>query len=400
MNILIVSLAWSLEMTGPNIRVFSFAKYLSKFGKKVKVTFINDQYNKSFQGFEVLGVPCLSFFPRDKIERIVGLTFILTLFTEIFYSIKIFHLIKQYKPQVVLVEETHSLATPLLITLRFLCKLFKINTQIVLDKHNIILHLISSFKSKWKRSMIVEIGKILTYFLEKIGSKIPDKIIVVSDVDKKLISKLYGRKEKIFVVQNGVDLEKFKPDNKCGIVLRNKLKLSKKKIILFLGGLNYLPNLDAVEFFIENILPKIKEKIPNITFVVVGKCPEKIRKKYGKDSSVLFTGFVKDEVPYINMADVCVAPLRMGGGTRIKVLSYMACSKVVIATPKAIEGLNLNIGNEILVADLKEFADTLISFFKYDTKKINEIAYNARKKVEIMYSWEELTKKLLKILCS
>jgi len=385
-DVIIASLAWNDEMTGPNIRVFSIAKYLTRKGKKIKVTLINYQRSKIVNGYEILGISCLPLLSSEKIKRIKGLTFIATLFAEIFYSLGIFRLIKKLEPKILLVEETHSLATPLLISLKFLFKLYKSHTSIVLDKHNIIYELLHHFP-------IPQILNLVIFHIEKLGVMISEKVIVVSETDKKLIKKLYKREKNVFVIPNGVDLEKFKPNKMEGLNLKKELGLLNKKIILSLGGLNYLPNLDGVEVFIDKILPTIREKTPDVVFVIVGECPNAILKKYKKIHSVIFTGFVKNEVPYINAADVCIAPLRMGGGTRLKILSCMACGKVVISTPKGAEGLEVEDHKDIIITELENFSDTII-YLLNNPRIRNKISYNARRKVSLMYSWEDLTKKL------
>jgi glycosyltransferase involved in cell wall biosynthesis len=393
-DILITPLAWDDEMTGPNIRVFSIAKYLARMGKKTIVTLINYQQSKMVNGYKILGISCLPLFSSEKIKKIKGLTFVTTLFAEISYSLHVCRLIKRFKPKILLVEETHALATPLLIGLKFFCKLYGRQVTIVLDKHNVIYDLVCGFRNLYYNKNLLILGSIpLIYFLEKLEVMLPEKIIVVSKTDEKLINKLYKRKKDVFVIPNGVDLEKFKPNKKEGLNLKRERGLLNKKIILFLGGLNYLPNFDAVEVFVNKILPRIKEKIPNVMFVVVGKCPIKIFKKYEKNRSVIFTDFVKNEVPYINSADICVAPLRTGGGTRLKILSYMACGKVVVSTPKGAEGLEVENYKDIIIAKLEEFSDIITCLLKNSAIR-NKIGHNARRKVSLMYSWEGLTKKL------
>lgn len=392
-DILIVSLAWDYEMTGPNIRTFSLAKYIAKQGKKVKVTMINNRESKIIDKYEILGLFSLHFFCFERIKEIKGLTSVATLIAEIPYSIQIFHLIKKYKPRIILIEETQS-ATPLLIGLKLLCKLYRIRPQIFLDKHNVLYHLISSFSNEQKNN-IQTVVKSLNRLLERIGILLSDKIITVSEIDKELIKKLYETKKDIFIIPNGVDLEKFKPNDKEGKIVKKRLGLLNKKIVLFLGGLNYLPNLDATKVFINKILPNVKKKIPNCVFLVVGRCPKEIYEKYKNDSSIIFTGFVEDEVPYINAADICVAPLRMGSGTRIKILSYMACGKPVISTYKGAEGLKLEDRKDIIISEISDFADSINYIFN-NPYVMKSISRNGRNKVRNLYSWDIVTRNLLK----
>jgi glycosyltransferase involved in cell wall biosynthesis len=285
-----------------------------------------------------------------------------------------------------LVEETHSLATPLLIGLKILCKFYKKSILIVLDKHNIIYELFRHFP-------VPRILNLLIFFLEKLGIMISEKVIVVSETDKKLVEKLYKRGRNVLVIPNGVDLEKFRPNETEGLNTKRKLGLLNKKIILFLGGLNYLPNLDGIEVFINKILPIIREKIPNVVFVIVGECPNTIFRKYRKNYSIIFTGFVKNEVPYINAADICVAPLRIGSGTRLKILSYMACGKAVVSTPKGAEGLEVENHKDIIITELEKFSSAIIYLLNNPVIR-NKIGYNALRKVSSIYSWEDLAEKM------
>jgi glycosyltransferase involved in cell wall biosynthesis len=139
-------------------------------------------------------------------------------------------------------------------------------------------------------------------------------------------------------------------------------------------------------------MTRILQVRDDIFFVVVGHTsPDVVLKK---DSNTLFTGYVKNEIPYINMADVCVAPLTIGGGTRIKILNYMACGKPVIATPVGTEGLDVQDGESVLIANIDAFYGKLLFLLTNPAKK-EEMGLHARKTVESLYSWKLIADNLV-----
>jgi glycosyltransferase involved in cell wall biosynthesis len=157
--------------------------------------------------------------------------------------------------------------------------------------------------------------------------------------------------------------------------------------ILYAGGMDWYPNRDAVEFFALSILPRILQRVPGARFVVAGRnpAPEFLR-RFAGIPSVEFTGAVPDMRPQIARAAVCVVPLRIGSGTRLKILEAAAMAKPIVSTALGAEGLDFADGSEILLADEPEsFASAVVDLLN-GAKRRRSLGAASRRRVEHSYS--------------
>ena len=220
--------------------------------------------------------------------------------------------------------------------------------------------------------------------LEKNLHEYADAIVTVSESDKILLRELSG-KGNFIVIENGVDPETFFMKN----VNDNE------KRIVWLGGFSHIANVKAVHYFLDEIYPKIKEKVKNVRFDIIGENPTlNIINYANNDKSLILHGFVKDPVPIIQKATVFIAPLLSGGGTKLKVIEGMALGKAIVGTTIAFEGLEgINNYHYVLANETIIFANNVISLL--NNKKIREnIGNNARKLAIEKYSWENIVEKL------
>jgi glycosyltransferase involved in cell wall biosynthesis len=208
-----------------------------------------------------------------------------------------------------------------------------------------------------------------------------DRCIVVSEFDKNYLEKLCGM-DNFVVIPNGVDVRYFKPES--GEVKRDHL--------VWVGGMTGPYNSDAVDFFVEKIWSLIKSKVPGATIDFAGGGPtEKLRKKALEDKSVHVLGFVPDIRPIVQRASVFVAPIRIGSGTKIKILNAMAQAKSVVATTTAAEGIDVTPEKNILIADdPEEFAKKILYLFKNEEMR-RKMGEKARELIERKYSWDVIS---------
>lgn len=164
-------------------------------------------------------------------------------------------------------------------------------------------------------------------------------VIAVSEHDKALMSR-WVPPERITVVPTGVDTGQFCP----GVPAEND------SLVLFVGAMDWEPNVDAVKYFCAEIWPWIQAKVPGARFRIVGRNPDR-RVKELAGESVEVTGRVASVVEHLREAAVVVVPLRIGGGTRLKIYEAMAVGKAVVSTSVGAEGLDVNPGKDIAVAD-------------------------------------------------
>ncbi|HEV7472423.1 MAG TPA: glycosyltransferase [Pyrinomonadaceae bacterium] len=179
-----------------------------------------------------------------------------------------------------------------------------------------------------------------------------DAVVAVSTEDREQMQNEYGAVA-VFDVPTGVDTEFFRPSGRERADLHN---------IVFTGSMDWLPNEDAISYFTEQIMPRIKQVIPEATLTVVGRNPyPSLLELARRDSSVIVTGRVDDVRPYMERAAAYVVPLRIGGGTRLKIYEAMAMEKAIVSTSIGAEGLPVKDGAELLLADTAEsFASAVI----------------------------------------
>jgi glycosyltransferase involved in cell wall biosynthesis len=161
--------------------------------------------------------------------------------------------------------------------------------------------------------------------------------------------------------------------------------------------MSYLPNIDAMFYFYEEILPYIKRVMPNIEVWVVGINPAAVLEKL-KGHNVHVTGRVDDVRPFYRRSSVCVIPLRAGGGTRLKILESMALGRPVVSTTIGCEGLGVEDGKHLFIADTaEEFAEKVLLLLANKEKR-QQIINNARWLVETHYNWDILANKYIAAL--
>jgi glycosyltransferase involved in cell wall biosynthesis len=183
----------------------------------------------------------------------------------------------------------------------------------------------------------------------------------------------------IRVVPNGVDTEFFR----LGTEAERPLEL------LFTGAMNYAPNADGVAHFCAEILPRIRAVVPDVSLSVVGRDPPPRIQSLAR-GGVTITGTVPDVRPWMNRAAVFVVPLRVGGGTRLKILEALASGRAVVSTSLGCEGLDVKHGDNILVADTPAaFADAVVRCLR-DPGLRRELGARGRALVEQRYRWDAI----------
>jgi len=198
----------------------------------------------------------------------------------------------------------------------------------------------------------VEYAKMLRY--EKDAVSRFDRVIAVSAHDRALMSR-WVDSSRIDVVPTGVDLSELQS---------REASDSNRPLVVFVGAMDWEPNIDAVEYFCASLWPGILAKIPEARFQIVGRNPgQRVRKL--QSANVEVTGSVPSVVTHLREAAVVVVPLRVGGGTRLKIYEAMAAGKSVVSTTIGAEGLDVNPGKDIWIADEpRAMAEAVIQLLK------------------------------------
>lgn len=218
-----------------------------------------------------------------------------------------------------------------------------------------------------------------------------DRSLFVSEAEMAVFARRFSS-DRLAVVRNGVDVDYFCPREEgaaTGMVPR----------LTFVGAMDYLPNTDAVMYFVSRILPRIREHHPDVEFFVVGRNPvPEILALAERDRGIRVVGTVPDVRPYLEKTFVAVAPLRIARGIQNKVLEAMAMGLPVVATPEAFEGLHARPGEDLFVAsDPETFAATVVRLL-YDHEERRRIGRNARETVVSQYGWSTAIEELEALL--
>jgi len=215
-----------------------------------------------------------------------------------------------------------------------------------------------------------------------------DCVVAVSREDRDLMQQEYNV-ERVYDVPTGVDTEFFRP---------NLERKRRPENLVFTGSMDWLPNEDGIRYFTEQILPRIRQTVPGVTLTVVGRDPYPGLVELSKrDSSVIVTGRVEDVRPYMDEAAVYIVPLRIGGGTRLKIYEAMAMEKPIVSTSIGAEGLPVDDGEEILLADTPaSFADAVVRLLQQESFAA-EIGKRAAAKVREKFGWNTVAEEFAAI---
>jgi len=213
-------------------------------------------------------------------------------------------------------------------------------------------------------------------------------IIAVSEVDAATMRSKYGV-SRIAAVPTGVDIGYFAP----------KGEQSPATDLVFLGSMDWMPNIDGVQWFVNEILPLIRKRRPECSLAIVGRSPDTaIQQLAQEDNRIRVTGTVQDVRPYLWESVVSIVPLRIGGGTRLKIYEAMAARVPVVSTTVGAEGLDVRNGENIYIADSSAgFADRCLALLE-DEDGRRRMAGAAFEMVSSRYSWDVVSQKFEELL--
>jgi glycosyltransferase involved in cell wall biosynthesis len=215
------------------------------------------------------------------------------------------------------------------------------------------------------------------------------RIVAVSRDDARAMQSLYGIPD-VAAVPTGVDLDHFAPHSRMSQPTTD---------LVFLGSMDWRPNIDGVRWFAADILPLIRRRLPDCSLAVVGRLPTgEIRRLAEADARIQVTGTVPDVRPYLWESAVSIVPLRVGGGTRLKIYEAMAARVPVVSTSIGAEGLDVRDGENIALADSPEaFAERCLALLGAAEVRRKQ-AQAAWEMVSACYSWEVVARKFEQLL--
>ena len=211
-------------------------------------------------------------------------------------------------------------------------------------------------------------------------------MIAVSEQDRAYMSKFMPA-EKISVVPTGVNLDQYRPATGGQ---------ANEPLVMFTGTMNFEPNMDGVEYFCREIWPRVLKAVPNARFRIVGKEPVASVRRLASDT-IEVTGTVPSVAEHLQQAWALVVPLRMGGGTRLKIYEGMAMGRAIVSTTIGAEGLDVRNGKDIILADQSEtFADAVIALLQNsELRKRYELA---AAEIVTQFGWASVADKFVEVL--
>ena len=186
--------------------------------------------------------------------------------------------------------------------------------------------------------------------------------------------------------------------NSVPMVDSNRNKNRDRRKILFAGSLNYQPNIDALQYFAAKTLPLILEHEPDIELLIVGRSPADNISNLSGHPNISIAMDVEDVLPYYKQAAISIAPIRFGGGTRVKILEAFAFRVPVVSTSFGYQGLDVTPGKHLLSADKpEEFADACLKLFG-DRELGESLEYNAYLFVKKNHSYDSIEKEIIQVV--
>lgn len=260
-----------------------------------------------------------------------------------------------------------------------------------------VAYVIDAVSLYFRRNFVTEkrLSKKFSYFIEFVKMRRYERnnygkferCVVVSETDKIALQQSCPD-ARIGVIPNGVDTEYFMPTHAKEV----------SPSLLFSGNMDFPPNVHAVLWFVNKVLPKVREIFPDVKFYIVGRNPSSEIDHLKYDKHIIVTGFVKDIRPYFDQATIYVCPMVSGTGIKNKLLEAMAMGKPIVASSLSIQGISdAEDTNCLLTANtVSEFSDRITDLLNSSIYR-QELGLQARKFVLNNYSWKKSADLLEKI---
>jgi polysaccharide biosynthesis protein PslH len=251
----------------------------------------------------------------------------------------------------------------------------------VIDAHNALWLL---YKRLWqtmkpgaKKSLLNRDWRLLKKYEGRVCREF-DAVLAVSEEDRQALEEAAGKELNITIIPIAIDTDEVTPVN----------RRAQGDRILHIGTMYWPPNIDGILWFLQEVLPLIRNERPEVAFDIVGANPPQEIIAFGdKDKNVHVTGYVEDPSPYLESASLMVVPLRAGGGMRVKILNALGQGLPIVSTTLGCEGIAVQTGVHLLVADSpQDFAGAVIRLLE-ERELANELGRRGRQLIVSTYDY-------------
>lgn len=369
-------------ISGAHLRDFYFARELAQNARLTYVGLVNEdagaeaeELRRRLGGAEVVALRRdKSYKPVNILRGLIGPTPLNVLnFTSPAVIAKLDGILAREQYDVIQIESMHLIAYARHI------RQIAPRTRLILDWHNIESEILARYAENDRnplRAIYARRTSTLSRNVENELLRLCHAHTVCSQREREVLLARVPE-ARIEVVGNGVD---------CDFFSQQPSHNPARRDVLFMGRMDYHANIDAAIYFVHSIWPLVVARRPELRLVIVGAQPSEAVQSL-KSDNVVVTGTVDDVRPYYRSALVSVVPLRVGGGTRLKVLEAMAAGTPVVSTVLGAEGLAISDGKDILIADTPQaMADAIVSL-RAESPLWQELVTNGRRLVRERYDW-------------
>jgi len=376
-------ICWPI-ISGAHLRDFYFARQLARNAQLTYIGLVNDAAGEAQAGLlrqqlgnnaQVLALRREAGYRKANIVRgLVGPTPLNVLnFTSTHVIAQVDRLLREQTFDTIQMESMH------LIAYARRARQNAPQARVILDWHNIESEILARYAEN-------DANPLRAWYAQRtstLSRKVEDELLhlchahtVCSERERAvLLQRVPGAR--IEVVGNGVD---------CEFFTANPAADAARRDVLFMGRMDYHANIDAALYFVKNTWPLIQARRPELRLVIVGAKPAKAILAL-REHGITVTGTVDDVRPFYQSALTSVVPLRVGGGTRLKVLEAMAAGTPVVSTSLGAEGLAVTAGKDIVIADTPETMADAVVALQDGSPQWQELAANARRLVQLKYDW-------------
>jgi len=259
-------------------------------------------------------------------------------------------------------------------------------TPVLLNKDGVVTEIIDRFLAYQTNPLSRAYGRLereLTLRLERRASTTSSAVLACSDRDADSLTRICPG-ARVAVTPNVIDADSYRPAEQ-----------DDGRTVMFVGAMDWMPNRDAIEFFVRESWSRLLELAPHARLVVAGRNPSpEFARRFARHAEITFTGTVPDVRPFLAESAVSIVPLRIGSGTRIKILEAAAMAKPVVSTAIGAEGLRFTNGSEIIIEDAPfEFARAIANLL-HDEPRRRKMGAAARRVVVDQYGMPALVRAL------